>query len=463
MSPTSIKKRPPPIVFIIVGAIFVAFLHAFLSNLHKIGVPLQNRSVQDRMSFGEKLLIIADATPSKKSAVHAYGRADYNQAIASFSQSLKQSPNDPESLIGLGNALAGNSPSLSIAVSIPISSNLNVAQEILRGVAQVQQEVNRKGGINGVFLKVKIIDDQNDPEIAKVIAIELVKDDQILAVVGHNASDATLAAAPIYQQGGLVMVSPTSMVSSLSGMGSNLFRTVPSTRFVADPLAQYVVKTARKSHIAVCFDAQSKDNVSFKDEFIAALATQGGTFVETGCNFASPTFNAETAVSQAVRQGADGILLAPHVDRLDRAIDLAHAIKGRLVVFGSSTLYTFKVLQSGAQDVNSLVLPVPWHPSLSQGSPILSNARQLWGGEINWRTATAFDAAQAIVTGLRRSSDRKGLQRVLRSSDFVAQGIMGDIRFLPTGDRVSNPVLIQIQPDAKSSAGYNFVLLPRQK
>ncbi len=34
---------------------------------------------------------------------------------------------------------------------------------------------------------------------------------------------------------------------------------------------------------------------------------------------------------------------------------VARAIKGRLAVFGSSTLYTFKTLQSGAQDVNGLV------------------------------------------------------------------------------------------------------------
>jgi branched-chain amino acid transport system substrate-binding protein len=463
MSTTTRRKSPPPIVIIVTGAVCIATLYALVFSPQKRGVLLQNRSVQDRMSFGEKILVEADATAAKKSGVQAYAKGDFNQAIASFSQSLKQSPNDPESLVALNNALGGKSPSLTIAVSIPISSNLNVAQEILRGVAQVQRDVNRKGGINGIFLKVKMIDDQNDPEIAKAIATELVKDERILAVVGHNTSDATLAAAPIYQQGGLVMVSPTSMVSSLSGMGSNIFRTVPSTRFVASPLAQYVVKTARKSHLAVCFDAQAKDNVSFKDEFIAAFTALGGTFIETGCDFTSPTFNAEAAVAQAIRQGADGMLLAPHVDRLDRAIDLAHAIKGRLAVFGSSTLYTFKVLQSGAQDVNGLVLSVPWHPSVSQGSSVLSNARQLWGGEINWRTATAFDAAQAIVAGLQRSSDRKGLQRILRSPDFAAQGIMGDIRFLPTGDRVSNPVLIQIQPDSKSSAGYNFVPLPPQK
>ncbi|HBY75884.1 MAG TPA: ABC transporter substrate-binding protein, partial [Cyanobacteria bacterium UBA11148] len=50
-----------------------------------------------------------------------------------------------------------------IAVSVPMESNLNKAQEILRGVAQAQNEVNRNGGINGMLLKVAIANDENDP------------------------------------------------------------------------------------------------------------------------------------------------------------------------------------------------------------------------------------------------------------------------------------------------------------
>jgi branched-chain amino acid transport system substrate-binding protein len=455
------KDNPPPIVYILTGAALLSCVYGLRFCGATPDSIINSGASQERVSFGERVLIDADATPQKKLGVQAFSDGNYGEAITDFSASLKRYPNDPESLIYLNNAVIRNADSAVIAVSVPISSNLNVSQEILRGVAQVQQNVNRSGGIKGVLLKVKIIDDRNDPSTAKQVATDLVHDKQVLAVVGHNASDATLAAAPIYEQGGLVMISPTSNSNKLSRFGNFIFRTVPTIRFLADPLAAYVVKTAHKNRIAVCFDNQSPDNLDFKDEFIASLKGYRAKFIDTECDFSSPTFNPETAVAQAITKGADGILLAPHIDRLDRAIDLTHAVKGKLALFSSSTLYTFKTIQSGLQDVNGLVLPVPWHPSVSANNPFLAGAHQLWKGEINWRTATALDATQAIVDGLKRSNSRKDLQRVLRSPNFVSKGIAGDIRFLPTGDRASTPILIKVQPDAKSSTGYSFTPLTR--
>jgi branched-chain amino acid transport system substrate-binding protein len=71
----------------------------------------------------------------------------------------------------------------------------------------------------------------------------LTKDPSILAVIGHNASNASLEAAPIYQQEKLVMVTPTSFANNLSGFGSYIFRTVPNISLMAAPLAEYAVKT----------------------------------------------------------------------------------------------------------------------------------------------------------------------------------------------------------------------------
>ena len=52
----------------------------------------------------------------------------------------------------LNNARIGDANAYSIAVSIPIGSDVNGAQEILRGVAQAQIQVNQAGGIDGVPL-----------------------------------------------------------------------------------------------------------------------------------------------------------------------------------------------------------------------------------------------------------------------------------------------------------------------
>lgn len=455
MTPTASRKKAPfpPIVPIgaslIIGAMYI---------FYRCQAPdIQTSPLQNRMSIGNQVLIKANATPQKRDGAKAFSDKDYKSATTLFQASLRQYPNDPEALIDLNNAQIGDRNSLTIAVSVPIGSNLNIAQEILRGVAQGQNEINKNGGINGQPLKVFIIDDENDPEIAQKVATALTDDPQFLAVVGHNASDATLAAAPIYQNAGLVMVSPTSFANGLSGIGNYIFRTVPTIRFLTEPLAKYIVNTVHKPNIVTCYDSQSKDNISFRDEFAASLTAQGGRLVESNCDFSLSTWNAETAVTNAIRNGADGILLAPHIDRLDRAIDLARAVKGRLALFGSSTLYTSKTIQAGQSAVNGLVLPGVWNPDIPVAKTFATKAHQLWGGEVNWRTATAYDATKAIIAGLQKSSSRSGLQQALRTSNFSTAGAGEPVKFLPTGDRVGTSLLMQIQPHNND---YDFVPLP---
>jgi branched-chain amino acid transport system substrate-binding protein len=448
----SVKTRtnnPPPIVYILAILLSIFFAPRFWNILQPF---IFGMGKSDRTSMGEQILIQENVTLEKKQGIEKFAQGNYLQASQHFENSLLQEPNDPETLIYLNNAQASDN-ALKIAVSVPISSNLNIAQEILRGVAQAQDAINQKVGINGQKLQVEIVDDKNDPEIAKQVAEDLVSDPQVLAVIGHNASNASLAAAPIYQQGKLVMVSPTSMANNLSGMGNYIFRTVPTSQVMAEALADYTVNVARKKKMAFCVDSQAPDNVSFKDEFVAAFVHHGGQITPTVCDLSAPNFNAATAVSQAISGGADGLFISSHIDRLDGAIDLARANQGRLALFSSPTLYTIKTLETGQQDVKQLVLVAPWHPQSDRN--FAQTMEQRWRGQVSWRTAMAYDATEAIIAGLYQGNSREQLQQVLRSSSFSVRGASGTVKFTPTGDRIGQPVIVQVQ---SSHSGYEFVM-----
>lgn len=457
---TSIKKQPPPIVFIGLAVMIVSGLALLNGKFNQpFPNPLSSSSVSSdhntsiRISRGESLLIPADSSPEKQAGVKAFAKGEFRKAQTYFESARRQRRNVPDTLIKLWNAKIQAEPHLTIAVSVPIGSNLNIAQEILRGVAQAQDEINTQGGIQGQKLEVVIADDQNNPHLAGQVATALVNKPQVLAVVGHNASDASLAAAPIYQQAGLVMVSPTSFANGLSGFGPYIFRAVPSVRFLAEPLASYSLQKAQKKRLAVCFDSQAKDNLSFKDEFIASFSATGGQMVDIACDFAAPTFDPNQAVRSALQSGVEGLLLAPHVDRLDRALAVAQSANGRLMLIGSSTLYTFKTLQVGRQAVDGLVLSIPAYASPA----FLENAYQLWGAEVKtWRTAAAYDATRAIIAGLQHSATRSGLQQALIAPSFSTMGAGRTIHFLPSGDRTSPPALVKVK---SKGSKYEFALL----
>ncbi|AFZ21492.1 ABC transporter substrate-binding protein [Allocoleopsis franciscana] len=439
------KRRIPPIFYILMVGLSLISAPRFLGTF---------KSGSRSGSIGNYLLISEKVTSDKKQGIEAFAKGDYQQAIASFKNSLLQQPNDPETLIYLNNAQAGND-ALKIAVSVPIGSNLNVAQEILRGVATAQAEINKNGGINGQKLQVQIVNDENDPKIARKLAQDLVNDPQVLGVLGHNSSDASLAAAPIYQKKGLVMISATSSANNLSGFGSYIFRTVPAANVMAETLADYAIKTARKTKIAFCYDSQTQSNVSFKDEFLAALVSKGGQLVPTVCDLSAPNFNPSTAVTQAINSGADGLFISSHIDRIESAIALAKANQGKLALFSSPTLYTVKTLQAGQQDVKGLALAAPWHPQVNPS--FAQKMTQQWRGKVSWRTATAYDATQAMIAGLQQSQNREGLQQALHSQGFSVQGASGAVRFAPSGDRISQPVIVQVQ---SKGVDHDFVMLP---
>src|SRR4028118_1545469 len=102
--------------------------------------PQSEQSIEQRLSAGNKLLIAGGATAKKQEAVGAIASGNYSAAIANLETSLQANRNDPEALIYLNNARIGNQKSYTIAAAVPIGSDVNSATEILRGVAQAQNE-----------------------------------------------------------------------------------------------------------------------------------------------------------------------------------------------------------------------------------------------------------------------------------------------------------------------------------
>lgn len=422
--------------------------------------PVDAGSIQKRLSLGAQVLVTEDNQPEKQSAVQAYERSDYPTAVTKFSAVLKSSRNDPESLIYLNNSKAAIKGQLiKIGASVPIGGNLNVAREILRGVAQAQNEINQTGGIDGKLLQVEIANDNNDPAIAKQIAAAFVKDTSILAVIGHNSSEASIAAAPIYQEGGLVMISPTSVARNLSGIGNHIFRTTPSSKAMANALATYVTQAARKTKIAVCSASKTEASQSFQEEFTTAIFENGGKVINIPCDFSDPNFNSSEIPAQATSAGAEALVLAPSLNSINQSIDVLQAAKRRLAVFGSQTMYSIETLKQGQSDSNGMVLAVPWHPSLATGSPFTVNAKKLWGASGSWRTAMSYDATLATISGLKSGPTREQLQKALSNSGFSAKGATGVVQFLPSGDRMMKVALVKVQPGKESGTGYDFVVL----
>lgn len=409
----------------------------------------------ERFSQGEKVLISQTTTPEKELAAEAFAKGNYNEAVSLFSASLKTLANDPEALIYLNNAQIGQEKSYSIAVSIPIGSDVNAAQEILRGVAQAQNQINQEGGMDGIPLKVQIINDDNNPEVAQRVATNLGDNPEILGVVGHYASDVTLATAKIYQSGQLVSISPISTSVKLSNLSPYLFRTVPSDYMAARALAEYMLQKLNQQNVAVFYNSQSNYSESLKSEFMAAVSLGGGRVVGE-FDLSDANFNAADSFKQAIDEGAEVLMLAANTSTLDKALQVVQVNHQQLSLLAGDDVYTPKTLQVAGELAQDLVLAIPWHIRDNQEAEFAQVASQLWSGEVNWRTAMAYDAASALIAAISHSPTRIGVQKVLSDPKFSTPGACDQIHFLPSGDRLKAVELVKIQPSDRNSFSYEF-------
>ena len=454
---------PPPIVYISLFLLLFGFAYRWFSQNQSQPNPFNSVSILPRnttssISTGEKILITENLTPDKQAGVEAYAKGDWKEAIAKLQSSLQQNPNDPEARIYLNNAKIGNSKALKIAVSIPIDSNLNIAQEILRGAAQAQDEENNSGGINGFPIKLVIADDQNKPDIAAQVAKEFTKDNTIIAVMGHNFSEAANAAAEIYQKEGLVAVFPTS--GNVENDNKYIKRVSSSTVSEAKALAKYA-KTKNLTKIAICADSTDRSSRSIQNEFTDSWQKNGGQVAKTTCDFASKDFTPQLIMQQIIAEGADGILLRPNINRIEDATSIAQANQGKLQLMGSSTMYTQKTLDV-RKDASGMVVSAIWHPDFNPRNLFGKNAEKLWNGPVSWRTATSYDSMQVIIAGLKQNPNftRDGLQQFISKQDFLIEGVTGTVKFKPSGERddENQMILLKVHP-ANSLTGYDFAPL----
>lgn len=420
--------------------------------------PIAN--LEARVSFGSRILVSELVNPDKQAGVKAFAAGDFATAVTKLEASLKQYPNDPEALIYLNNARIGNNKSLSLAVSVPIDSVTPIGLSMLRGVARAQAEANDNDGIGGIGLKIAIAADNNNPEMTKQLGSFLANNSEILGVVGPFSSDASLVAGEAYREEQLVAISPTSTSVKLSNFSPYFFRTAPSDTVAAEALANYAIDKLQVDKVAVFFNSKSAYSQSLKKEFLIAISQRGGKLVTT-IDLSAANFDAAESVMMAQENGAEVLMLAPNTPTLDKALEVVQANNRQLPILGGDAVFQSKTRKIGAKDAVGMVLSSPWYSGGDSNSDFQARAIALWGEEVEWRAALAYDATQALIAAMEQNLTRVGIQEALIKFGFSANGASGTVNFLPSGDRLADVELVQLVASPNDRYGYEFVPLAK--
>ncbi len=86
------------------------------------------------------------------------------------------------------------------------------------------QFINGAGGVKGHPLELVYYDDAVKPDQAVSIAKKLIEEDQVVAAVSGSYSSSTRAAAPVFQDAGMVMVAAYAIHPDVTAAGDKIFR-----------------------------------------------------------------------------------------------------------------------------------------------------------------------------------------------------------------------------------------------
>ncbi|NLX09394.1 MAG: branched-chain amino acid ABC transporter substrate-binding protein [Chloroflexi bacterium] len=149
---------------------------------------------------------------------------------------------------------AGGSIQIAVVTDLtgPIAEfGLDIAQ-----AAQVAQaEINDAGGIQGFPVELTVEDDRCSGDEATTVANRVVSNLDIVAVVGHICSGATVAASDVYEEARIPMMSPSATAAGVTERGLSVMNRVAfrdDIQGVVDAYYMYEVLGVRS--IAVLHD-----------------------------------------------------------------------------------------------------------------------------------------------------------------------------------------------------------------
>jgi len=125
----------------------------------------------------------------------------------------------------------------------------------VNGAKLAVEQINASGGIGGRELKLNVADNggAGSAETSIAIATQYLDTPEILAVIGHPNSPATLASSQLYNERHLVQLVPNATSPLLTDAGPWTFRICMSDVLQGNQLADYAVRQMGARKIAILF------------------------------------------------------------------------------------------------------------------------------------------------------------------------------------------------------------------
>lgn len=302
------------------------------------------------------------------------------------------------------------------------------------GATQAIEDINAKGGINGDKLVAVKYDDACDPKQAVAVANKVINDG-IRYVIGHLCSSSTQPASDIYEDEGVLMITPAATAPDLTSRGYKLImRTTGLDSDQGPTAAKYAMSEIKPQRIAIVHDKQQYGE-GLARSVQKSLKDAGANIVMfEGITAGDKDFS--TLVARLKKDNVDFVYFGGYYPEMGQIVRQARAAGLKTQFMGPEGVGNASLSNiAGAASEGMLVtLPkrydqVPTNKTIVDA---LKTKKLDPTGPFVW---TTYAALQSLVAGMERSKSAEPEDIVKNLKEGAAvPTVMGDLSWDEKGD-----------------------------
>lgn len=306
-------------------------------------------------------------------------------------------------------------------------------------------EINAKGELK---IELVVKDSKGDPKESADIARQFSDDPSIMAIIGDFTSSSSMAAAPIVDEAGLVLLSPTASNPNYASMSKFAFSVMGRQDGEAPFFSTYLLKKfAGAKNIGVIW-INSDWGKSAHDNLVNQ-AKKDGLNVVADVNYLADEKDFSSLIARLRRASPDHVVIMDQglVPTIINQIAQSGWTGVKLATLGPGT--SEQILTLTKKNSEGLLLTTPF---FIDADNVAANAwaakfDKIAGFAPTVHPACAYDTVYLLAAAIKNSGDkvtRESIRENLQNlKGFV--GLTGPIQFNPAGDIFRKYLIVQVE------------------
>jgi branched-chain amino acid transport system substrate-binding protein len=275
----------------------------------------------------------------------------------------------------------------------------------------------------------------------------VITSDNVVAILGEVASSLSLAAAPVAQQNGIPMISPSSTNPGITQIGDYIFRVCFIDPFQGLVMAKFAANTLKVTDVAVLRDIKNDYSVGLADAFIESFTMMNGKIVSDESYSAGDTdFSAQLTSMRATNPQA--IFIPGYYTEVGLIARQARQLGITVPLLGGDGWDSPALTEIGGPALNNSYFSN--HYSADDQSPAIqkfvTDYRAKYGETPDGLAALAYDAARILFDAMTRAgtTDAAPVRDALaQTRDFP--GVTGVITIDAQRNAVKPAVVLEVK------------------